>query len=287
MTADGRVPEPVETTAFDEYERVQWAGRATAFAGSYAALCAHPAGALLDAARTGAGDRVLDVGTGIGTVAALACSRGARVTAVDAEPSMVEMARRRVPGAEVRRATLPRLPFADGAFDVAVANFVINHVGDPVAAVRELRRVVRPGGHVAVTIWPYPPPPAQRLWGTIFDAAGVERPADLPRVAPDRDFPRTADGLTALLGRAGLTDAGCETVVWNHRTDPASWWAGPASGIGAHGAVMQRQDAATVDRIRIEYDRHTAAHRGADGLLSLSTAALLASAVVTPESAVP
>jgi SAM-dependent methyltransferase len=268
-------------TAFDDHERVQWAGRAAAYDGSFAALCAHPAGALLDAAEVGAGDRVLDVGTGTGTVAVLACSRGARVTAVDAEPSMLEVARRRAPGAEIHRATLPRLPFGDGAFDAAVANFVINHVGDPVAAVRELRRVVRPGGRVAVTIWPYPAPPAQRLWTTIFDAAGVERPADLPRLAPDRDFPRTADGLTDLLRRAGLTDAVCDTIAWSHRTDPEAWWSGPANGIGSSGVVLRRQDTATIDRVRIEYDRHTAPYRDAGGLLALPTAALLATAVVS------
>jgi SAM-dependent methyltransferase len=266
-------------TAFDEYEREQWAGRATAYQGSFAALCAYPAGALLDAAGAGDGARLLDVGTGTGTVAGLACDRGARVTAVDAEPSMLDVARRRVPGAAFRHALLPRLPFEDGTFDAAVANFVINHVGDPVAAVRELRRVVRAGGRIAVTIWPYPPPPAQRLWATIFGAAGVERPADLPRVAPDRDFPRTVDGLAGLLHRAGFAEPTCDTITWDHRTGPEAWWSGPANGIGSHGAVLRRQSPATVERVRSAFDRHTAAYRDADGLLALPTAALLASAV--------
>ncbi len=266
-------------TAFDEYEREQWAGRGTAYQGSFAALCAHPAGALLDAAGVGDGDRLLDVGTGPGTVARLACERGARVTAVDAEPSMLDVARQRVPGAEFRHALLPRLPFEDGVFDAAVANFVINHVGDPVAAVRELRRVVRAGGRVAVTIWPHPPPPAQRLWATIFDAAGVAWPADLPRVAPERDFPRTADGLSDLLRRAGLAEPACDTITWDHRTGAEAWWSGPAGGIGSHGAVLRRQSPATVERVRSEFDRHTAAYRDADGLLALPTAALLASGV--------
>jgi len=195
----------VTTAAFDDHERVQWAGKAAAYRDSYAALCAYPAGRLLDAAGVGADVRVLDVGTGTGTVAVLACARAAGVTAVDAEPSMLEIARRRAPAATVRRAVLPHLPFPDGVFDAAVANFVLNHVGDPEAAVREMRRVVRPGGRLAVTIWPYPAPPAQQLWTTIFDAAGVRRPADLPRVAPDRDFPRTRDGLADLLDRTGLS----------------------------------------------------------------------------------
>lgn len=275
--------ETVSTTAFDEYERSQWAGRAAAYQGSFAALCAHPAGMLLDAAGVGAGDRLLDAGAGTGTVAALACSRGAVVTAADAEPSMLALARRQAPAAEVRHATLPDLPFAVGSFDAAVANFVINHVGDPAAALRELGRVVRPGGRVAVTIWPYPAPPAQQLWVTIFDAAGVERPADLPRLAPDLDFPRTRDGLADLMRGAGLTGVNCDTIAWTHRTDPESWWNGPANGIGTPGALMRRQDPRTVDRIRRQYDRHTAAYRDSDGLLALPTAALIGSASVSRE----
>jgi ubiquinone/menaquinone biosynthesis C-methylase UbiE len=143
----------VSTTAFDDHERLQWAGRAAAYRDSFAALCAYPAGLLLDAANVGAGVRVLDVGTGTGTVAALARARAAEVTAVDAEPSMLEIARRKAPGAETRHAVLPHLPFPDDFYDAVVANFVINHVGDPEAAVREMERVVRPGERVAVTIW--------------------------------------------------------------------------------------------------------------------------------------
>ncbi|XVV17531.1 class I SAM-dependent methyltransferase [Actinoplanes sp. CA-131856] len=267
------------TNDFDQHERTQWAGRAEAFQGSFAALCAHPAGPLLDAAAVEAGTRVLDAGTGTGTVAALAWARGAHVVAVDAEPSMLELTARRVPAAEIHQAVLPELPFAGGSFDAAVANFVVNHVGDPTAAVRELRRVVRPGGRVAVTIWPHPAPPAQQLWSTIFDAAGVERPADLPRLAPDKDFPRTTEGLSGLLRRAGLAGVTGEILAWIHRTDPESWWSGPANGIGSPGAVIRRQDAGTLGRVREQYDRHTAAHLDRDGRLALPTAALLGAGI--------
>ncbi|MEV4345588.1 methyltransferase domain-containing protein [Actinoplanes sp. NPDC049596] len=267
--------------AFDDHERSQWAGRATAYEGSFAALCAHPAGALLDAADVRPGSRVLDVGTGTGTVASLACDRSAHVVAVDAEPTMLDLARGRVPAAEFHHAVLPRLPFVDDSFDAAVANFVLNHVGDPAAALRELQRVVRPGGRVAVTIWPYPTPPAQQLWATVFDAAGAERPTDMPRLSPDKDFPRTPEGLANLLQRAGLAGVSCDTLAWTHRTDPESWWSGPANGIGTPGLVMQRQDTRTLERVRAEYDRHTAAYRDDDGRLALPTAALLGVGVVT------
>ena len=251
-----------------------------AYQRSFAALCAHPAGALLDAAGVGPGHHVLDAGTGPGTVAALADARGAVVVAVDAEPDMLRLARRRVPGVEVRQATLPQLPFAARSFDAAVANFVVNHVGDPVAAVVELRRVVRPGGRIAVTIWPSPQPPLQRLWGQIFDASGAERPTTSPRLDADKDFSRTPDGLSGLLTRAELDDVRCDTLTWTHRTDLEDWWSGPVNGIGALGRLMEGQPPTMIIRIRQEYERLVGAYRDDAGLLALPTAALLASGSV-------
>ncbi|GAA2374527.1 class I SAM-dependent methyltransferase [Dactylosporangium salmoneum] len=267
-------------TLFDEHERSRWTGRAAAYQRSFAALCAYPAEALLDAAGVEGGHRMLDAGTGPGTVAALARARGAAVVAVDAEPSMVDTARLRVPDAEVHQAMLPHLPFTDGCFDAAVANFVINHVGDPAAAVAELCRVVRPGGRVAVTVWPHPQPPLQQLWGQIFDASGARRPAAMPRLDADKDFPRNPAGLSALLAGAGLSDVRCRTIAWTHHADPEDWWSGPANGIGALGLLMEHQPPSMITRIRHEYERLTAAYRSDDGLLALPTAALLASAAV-------
>jgi SAM-dependent methyltransferase len=266
------------TTSFDDHERLRWAGGATAYQRSFGTACAYPAAALLDAAGVAAGWRVLDAGTGPGTVAGLAAARGALVTAVDAEPSMLKAASRHVPAADIRHAVLPDLPFPARCFDAAVANFVINHVGDPAAAVTELARVVRPGGRIAVTIWPHPQPPMQRLWCDAFGSSGAQ--ASVPLVAADKNFARTTGGLSGLLREAGLAEVACTTISWVHRTDPEDWWAGPASGLGSLGVLMKDQPPAMIDRIRKEYDRLTADYRSADGTLALPTAALLASGTV-------
>lgn len=266
-------------TSFDASERLMWAGRAAVYAGSFGRLCAHPVPRLLDAAGVRAGVRMLDVGTGPGTAAAAACARGARVTAVDAEPTMVELAVRAAPAAEVRVAALPELPFQDGEFDAVVANFVLNHVGRPKLALAELRRVVRPDGWIALTIWAVPPAPGQALLGRAIRAAGAVRPAHLPAgLEPEDDFPRDEGGLTGLMHAAGLREAVCETLRWDHRADADEWWSGPASGVAFEGQMVQGQ----TSRIRADIKRHfdllSAEFADEAGVLTLPHAALLAAA---------
>ncbi|GAB1645812.1 class I SAM-dependent methyltransferase [Krasilnikovia sp. MM14-A1259] len=271
--------DPSETTAaFDRHERERWAGRADAYVRSFARLCAHPAARVLDAADVHDGTALVDVGTGPGTLAALAVARGARVTALDADPAMIASARRAVPAVDGYVGALPDLPLRTSTFGAAAANFVLNHVGDPSAATRELARVVAPGGRIAVTIWPYPQPPLQRLWGEAYAASGLAAPADLPRLDPARDFPRTADGLGALLTGAGLTRVEVQTVTWTHRVDPDEWWAGPAAGITTFGLLLERLRGDEVARVRAAYDRVAAPYLSG-GMLALPTAALLGSGV--------
>ncbi|HET8606172.1 MAG TPA: methyltransferase domain-containing protein [Gaiellaceae bacterium] len=96
--------------------------------------------------------RVLDIGCGTGELAEqLSRQLGADVVAADLSPRMVELARER--GLDARRADIEELPFADDEFDCVVAAWVIYHAPDRVRAIRELARVLRPGGRlVAATL---------------------------------------------------------------------------------------------------------------------------------------
>lgn len=264
-------------TAFDASERRAWAGQADAYAAGFAKLCAYPVPALLDAAGVAEGTRVLDVGTGTGTAAVAACERGAKVTAVDAEPGMAALAASAAPEADVRLAALPGLPFIDDAFDAVVGNFVLNHVGRPREALRELRRVTRPGGRIAVTIWAVPAAAGQALLGRAVGAAGVPRPAHLPALAPEDDFSRTEQGLAALLGEAaGLTDVRCTSLAWDHRTTREEWWSGPAAGVATIGRIVTSQSPAVIAGIKNHFDSLCAEFTGPDGSLVLPHTALLA-----------
>jgi SAM-dependent methyltransferase len=260
---------------FDAYERRLWAGRAAAYERGFARLTVHTAGALLDAAGVGAGTRLLDVGTGPGVVARAAAARGARVTAVDAEPSMAEAAARNVPGLDVRVAVVPSLPLPDGEFDAVTGNFVINATGDPPAALTELRRVLREGGRLALTCWKYPPAPALSLASQAIEAAGVPWPGDIPE-PPFRAY-SSPGAFAALLTATGFKQADARLVSWEHRVDPGEWWEVYTSGVGSSGTVIRRQDAGTVARIKHHFGKLAAEYAAGDGLVALPAVAVLAS----------
>jgi demethylmenaquinone methyltransferase/2-methoxy-6-polyprenyl-1,4-benzoquinol methylase len=99
----------------------------------------------------GAGDTVLDIATGTGAVAAeLIRQKGCAVVGLDQSPEMLAEARLRL-GPETRlvEGTAEHLPFANESFDAMTFTYLLRYVADPAATLRELARVVRPGGTVA------------------------------------------------------------------------------------------------------------------------------------------
>lgn len=100
----------------------------------------------------GAAGRVLDVACGSGKLA-LALHRrsgAARVVGLDFSSGMLAVARRESPGPVYTRGDGLALPFEDGTFDAATIAFGLRNFADPVLGLREMRRVVRPGGTLAV-----------------------------------------------------------------------------------------------------------------------------------------
>jgi SAM-dependent methyltransferase len=194
--------------------------------------------ALIDAAGVGPDWEVLDVGCGPGALTAeLAVFVGAgSVAAVDPSDTFVAACRERVPGARVALASAEALPFADGTFDGALAQLVVNFMTDPLAGVREMRRVTRAGGTVAAAVWDYAG--EMTLLRRFWDAAIALDPDSEPR--DERHMPHcTPDALGELWAAAGL--GGVEVTSATVGADYDGFddlWSPLERGVGPAGAYV-------------------------------------------------
>ncbi|MFD2765015.1 class I SAM-dependent methyltransferase [Micromonospora eburnea] len=100
------------------------------------------------------GHRILDAGCGSGPLSAALRAKGAIVTGFDSSPAMIELARQRLgENAALHVADLSQpLPFPDGAFDDVVASLVLHYLRDWAAPLAELRRVLKPGGRLILSV---------------------------------------------------------------------------------------------------------------------------------------
>ena len=223
-------------------------------------LCLPLQGAALDVAHVTAGTRLLDAGCGAGLLALLASLRGARVTAIDAAPSLLEVVRERVPSADVREGDLEALPFDDASFDAVTAINSIFYAADMSTAMRELARVVRPGGRVVITAWG--PPERCEVIAHLFSQVAPLMPPPPPGSAPAHPGALSQPGeLAAVLKRAGLhvADEGQVACPFVFPNAEISWRAHRSAGpnqlaIAHSGEAAVRAVFADVDRTHARPD---------------------------------
>jgi demethylmenaquinone methyltransferase / 2-methoxy-6-polyprenyl-1,4-benzoquinol methylase len=156
------------------------------------------------------GDRVLDSCCGTGDLAIAAAAAGGNVTGVDFSKPMLERARRKAPELEWIEGDALALPFEDESFDAATVGFGVRNLSELDKGLHELRRVLRPGGRLAILEITRPTgflAPFYRLWfDVLIPAAGKVLPGGsaytyLP--ASVRRFP-DPQGLARLMDEAGF-----------------------------------------------------------------------------------
>lgn len=135
-----------------EFERDGWGAFIGGYNETFGAVTRQTVQATLDAAKVGSGTRLLDICCGPGMLSEAAAQRGAQATGLDF-PGVIDLARRLVPAAEFISGDALDLPFPDNSFDAVVCGYGIMHVPDPEKGMQEMLRVLRPGGHAALTVW--------------------------------------------------------------------------------------------------------------------------------------
>ena len=190
----------------------------------------------VDFAHVAPGQRVLDVGAGPGALTAALVERigSASVTAVDPSEPFVAALRERQPDVAVQQAAAESLPFEDASFDTALAQLVVHFMRDPVAGLREMRRVTVPGGVVAASVWDHGGGhgPLSVYWEAVreLDPAS-EGEAHLAGA--------TEGDLTRLFEQAGMTDVDEDPLTVNvEHTTFDEWWEPYTLGVGPAGAYI-------------------------------------------------
>lgn len=202
------------------------------------------------AALTGArqGQRALDVGCGPGALTAELVARlgAGSVSAVDPSTSFVDAARARFPDVDVRAAAAEDLPYGDDSFDLACAQLVVHFMSDPVAGLAEMRRVTRPGGQVAASVWDHGGAggPLSTFWRAVHEVD--------PDAPGESGLAGSREGhLGELCAAAGLRDvvSGSLTVRVPFATF-ADWWDPFLLGVGPAGAYLSGAGEAVRERVR-------------------------------------
>jgi SAM-dependent methyltransferase len=150
-----------------------------------------------------AGQLVLDVGCGAGAFLRLVAERGARASGVDASEALIELARERVPDADLRVGDMETLPYDDDTFDLVTGFSAFFFANDIAAAVREAGRVAKPGAPVVIQVWGPHERNDLEAMKEVARPFFPPRPADAPP-EPDYSEPGVLEEIAA---RAGLTPA--------------------------------------------------------------------------------
>jgi ubiquinone/menaquinone biosynthesis C-methylase UbiE len=200
-------------SAFGILERGSWSDptRATGYVELFASASDQAIESLLDAVGAGPNLNALDLCCGQGNVSDALVRRQCKVVGIDFSAAMLAFARNRAPSAVFIDGDAQSLPFGDAQFDVVVSNLGICHVPDQPRALSEVRRVLRPNGRFAMTVWCGPD--VSPCFEIVYDAIKKHGSPDVS-APPGPDFHQFAKLTVAekLLTEAGFKHIELEIV---------------------------------------------------------------------------
>jgi SAM-dependent methyltransferase len=157
------------------------------------------------------GQRVLDIGCGVGAFLCLVADRGAEPCGLDASEALIELARGRLPEADLRVGDMEALPYQDDTFDLVTGFNSFFFADDIVAAVREANRVARPGAPVVIQVWGPHERNDLEAMKEIARPFFPARPADA-RPEPDYSKPGVLEDIAT---QAGLAPQQAFSTTWS------------------------------------------------------------------------
>ncbi|WP_027133918.1 class I SAM-dependent methyltransferase [Geminicoccus roseus] len=254
--------------AFDRFERDVHDRLAPSYRDLFEPVTALAVEGLLDAAGVRPGGRHGDLACGSGIVALGALERGAEVEAFDLSPGMLAILHGRAPEIQVASASVERLPVEDRHFDTLTMSFGIGHLSAPDAAIAEARRVLKPGGRIALSWWSGPDENrVNGLFVDLIEELALTAPPDL--LPPGPPIFRFADrkALVGLLDEAGFEDICLESLGFRHVVPAAAdWWDIGQGAFARVSAILGAQSDAARERVRALFLERAETYRTGDGI---------------------
>lgn len=248
-----------------------------------AAATAQFAEPLLDLADLSPGARVLDAACGPGVLTLRALPRirpGGTCLGVDFSGRMIQIARTNaggIRGVQFDEMDVEKLALPDGMFDAAVCGFGLMHFPEPAVALAELRRVLKPGGRIALSVWAELP--KVEFMKLMLDAVKAAAPgAGFPPGPPMFGLGSEAALAPLLAGAGFVRPVYREAATQLSFPSFEAWWNALVLGAARLGGVVRALPEPAQVRLREDLRAATAARTGPQGLV-LDGAAFLASAV--------
>jgi SAM-dependent methyltransferase len=190
------------------------------------------------------GQAVLDVGCGTGVFLRMVMDRGARATGLDASEALIEVARTRAPGADLRVGEMQALPYEDNSFDLVTGFNSFFFAADMVGALREAGRVARPGAPVVIQVWGDPERCDLEAMKVVLRRF---MPAPPPGTPPPAQLWKPGV-LEALATEAGLTPKDAFDTTWAHEFPDGETLARAMMAPGGTGDLVGPAQEETVKR---------------------------------------